>query len=87
MLLLFSVKFRKKYRKLQPKLRDACNERLRLFESNPFHPLLENHPLHEPYAGCRSISITGDYRAIYRHEAADIARFIAIDTHHNLYGT
>ena len=79
--------FEKKFTKLPKGLRERFKERRNLFMTNPFHPLLDNHPLHPPYAGCRSINITGDYRAIFYHENADIVRFIAIGTHHELFGT
>lgn len=86
MTILYSGKFRKKYRKLAVKIREKFKERRNIFLSNPFDPLLDNHPLHGEYAGCRSINVTGDYRAIFYHEDADTARFIAIGTHHELFG-
>lgn len=84
---LFATKFRKNYRRLQPRIRTQCDDLLRLFENEPFHPLLDNHPLHGEYIGCRSINITGDYRAIFYHESADTVHFIVIGTHHELFGT
>ena len=85
--IFFAKKFRKNYGRLQLRVREQCDERLQLFETEPFHPLLDNHPLHGEYAGCRSINVTGDYRAIFYHENADAVRFIAIGTHHELFGT
>lgn len=87
MRLIFARQFDKMYRRLPKSLQGRCDDRLLLFGKEPFHILLNNHALHDPYAGCRSINITGDYRAIYYHENPDIVRFIAIDTHHNLFGT
>jgi addiction module RelE/StbE family toxin len=49
---------------------------------------LDNHPLKDPWNGCRSIDITGDYRAIYEelNKGDDvIAYFITIGTHQELY--
>jgi len=86
MILLSSKRFRKSYEKLALKMRDRCRDRMDLFESEPFHPLLDNHPLHGEYAGCRSINVTGDYRAIFYHENENTVRFIAIGTHHDLFG-
>jgi len=85
--ILFAKKFRKMYDRLPKPLQKSCDNRLFLFEKEPSHILLNNHPLHEPYAGCRSINITGDYRAIFYHENIDIVRFIAVGTHHDLFGT
>ncbi len=53
--------------------------------SDPFHPLLNNHPLAGRWTGYRSINITGDYRAIYELIEEDLAYFVTIDTHSNLY--
>ncbi len=75
------------YDTLSPKTQDRFKERRNLFLVNPVHQILDNHKLHGEYAGCRSINITGDYRAIFYHETAEIIRFIAIGTHHELFGT
>jgi len=87
MLLVFARQFDKMYHRLPKSVKKHSDERILLFGKEPFHPLLNNHRLHDPYAGCRSINITGDYRAIYYHETPDVVRFIAVDTHHNLFGT
>ena len=87
MKLNFSRRFEKQRAKSVKSVKRKLNERLRLFVADPFHPLLENHPLHGMYAGCRSINITGDYRAIFYNESPDIVRFIVIGTHHELFGT
>lgn len=87
MKLKFSRRFEKQRVKLMESARRKLNERLRMFVSDPFDSLLENHPLHGTYIGCRSINITGDCRAIFYHEAADAVRFIVIGTHHELFGT
>ena len=84
---LFAKRFRKTYTRLPKQLQKRCDERLLIFEKEPFHILLNNHLLYDPYAGCRSINIIGDYRAIFYHESPDVVRFIAVGTHHELFGT
>jgi addiction module RelE/StbE family toxin len=76
--------FKKNYAKLPPKTRDKFKERLRLFNENPHAPELNNHGLHGKYAGCRSINVTGDLRAIYEIREERI-HFLDINTHSNLY--
>jgi len=83
----FSKEFRKKYQKLQKPIQRSFDERFELFLSTPFHPLLHNHTLTAEWAGCRSINITGSYRAIYRHENKSTVRFLTIGTHPELYGS
>jgi len=87
MIVFYTTNFRKMYRKLQPKIQERFKERRNIFLSNPFDSLLDNHQLHGEFAGCRSINVTGDYRAIYYYEREDAVRFIAIGTHHELFGT
>lgn len=86
MVVLYSKRFGKMYSKMRLKTQQQFKERRNLFLKEPFHPLLDNHPLKGEYAGCRSINVTGDYRAVYYHERADVVRFIAIGTHNELYG-
>ena len=85
MRLQFTKKFAKQRGKLPEKIQAAFGERLRLFLQDPFHPLLRNHELHGPYADCRSVNITGDIRAVYRHPAPHVAEFIRIGTQAELY--
>jgi len=87
MIVIYSKKFQKSYKKLPLKLQEQFKQRRNLFLEHPFDPLLNNHLLHEPYAGCRSINVTGDYRAVFYNERQDIVRFIIIGTHHELFGT
>jgi len=76
--------FEKKYSKLPNKIKDAFKERRNLFLENMYNPILDNHLVDKAYPGCRSIDITGDYRAIF-FEEGDVITFIAIGTHAQLY--
>lgn len=82
----FSKRFAKSYRKFPVKIRRAFDERLRIFIDDKFRPLLNNHSLVGEYRGCRSINVTGDWRAIFRElDAGEIIYFDLLDTHSNLY--
>ena len=73
-------------RKADKKIQSAFFERLRLFEDNPFYPMLDNHRLTGKYEGCRSINITGDWRAIFREfENYGLVSFETLGTHSQLY--
>lgn len=76
--------FDKDYKKLIPKIKEQFKVRRNIFLAEPFHPILNNHELHGKYAGCRSINITGDYRAIYQMKG-EMAIFTRIGTHPELY--
>ena len=77
--------FLKRYKKIPPKIRRQFEKRLFIFEKDPFHPSLNNHPLKGNRKGQWSINITGDWRAIYVFKNKDTVVFIDIDTHSNLY--
>ena len=77
--------FVKTYNRLRH-IQNQTDERILLFTKEPFHPLLENHPLHGKFKGCRSINITGDYRAVYEPITEDLAFFTDLGTHSELYG-
>ena len=85
MRIIFHRDFHKRYRKMRTSEQKKTDERIRIFEQNPFRPLLENHALHHPYEGCRSINITGDLRAIYREIDSQTVHFIGLGTHPELY--
>lgn len=86
MRVLYHKKFEKSYLKLKAGEKKKFKERQTLFMSEPFHPILNNHPLHGEYFGYRSIDITGDLRVHYEPIGNDVALFMIVGTHHELYG-
>ena len=79
--------FKKKFKKLHPKIKDQFFERAGLFLNDKFHPLLNNHSVEKVFFDSRSINITGDYRAIFREEEkGEAVIFTDIGTHSELYG-
>lgn len=65
--------------------RQLLRERLIFFAAEPFHPSLRNHPLAGNWRGYRSINLSGDLRAIYYLHGRDMAIFVEIGTHSQLY--
>lgn len=80
----YSDKFIKILKKAPPAIRVAAAKRVELFLQDPYNAQLHNHLLTGNYKGCRSINITGDWRAIF-FEEADIVIFVALGTHSQLY--
>lgn len=80
----FHKHFVKKYEKLK-KIQEKINDKIRLFSEDPFNSLLENHALRGEFKDCRSINITGDYKAVYKLASPNVALFIKIGTHSELY--
>jgi addiction module RelE/StbE family toxin len=77
--------FERRYKKLKASEQRRVKERLALFLSDEFNPILNNHPLRGKYNGYRSINIAGDLRAIYKFQSPDIRIFVTLGTHHALY--
>lgn len=85
MIARFHRNFDKQYKKLKVSEKKKAQERLLLFLQNPYHPVLNNHPLKGKYLDCRSINITGDLRAVYKMISDSEAIFVTVDNHSNLY--
>lgn len=78
--------FEKRIKKLPHSVLETYKERRDLFLVDPFDPILNNHSVDKRFPGCRSINITGDYRVIYNEVGSNLARFLKIGTHAELYG-
>jgi len=85
MIVVFHASFKKRFRKLPPKVREAFYARMEIFLLSPHHPLLHDHSVGRAYPRHRSINITGDVRALYTG-SADRVIFMLIGTHAELYG-
>ncbi len=82
----YSKRFLKDIKKCSSKIRLAFAARLELFIEDKFHFLLNNHSLTGEYAGCRSINITGDIRAVFEeYDKGQTIYFITIGSHSQLY--
>lgn len=82
------IRYLKSFQKQVVKLRPAQLKRLKasieLFQIEPNHPDLYNHPLTGEWIGHRSIAFGGDWRVHYKI-VGDVAVFVALGTHSQLY--
>lgn len=81
----FHKNFKNQYKLLNKKQQYKTQERLKLFLTNPFNPVLNNHPLKGKYLDYRSINIGGDLRVIYKFINDNECIIIFIGTHNKLY--
>lgn len=84
----FSKRFVKHFRRAPAKVQARFREKIILLTKNPFDPALRNHPLSGEWRGCRSIDITGDWRAVYEelvNGEVEWVEFVEIGTHSQLY--
>ena len=85
MIISYSRAFKKMFKKQSVSIHDKFGERLELFGKNPHYSLLNNHALGGKWAGCRSINITGDIRAVFEEAEDNYFEFVAIGSHSELY--
>jgi len=81
----FHKGFDKQLAKLPKKRRDKVIDTIDLFLEEPMEPLLRNHELTGEWAGFRSISAGGDLRLHFEIVGENIAYFVAVGTHSQLY--
>lgn len=85
----YSTTFKKQYKKAPKKIQEKVKERISLFVQDPTNQQLNNHALTGRFKGCRSINITGDWRAIYsirlHLKSKKKLYFELVGTHSQLY--
>ena len=65
--------------------KSLTKEALELFEIDPFHSSLRNHPLDPPLEKYRSISVNSDLRILFRMIDPHTALFLKIGKHNDIY--
>ncbi len=81
----FSKFFLKQIEKAPEFIKLAFEKRLRIFLLNKHNLVLNNHNLKGKYQGCKSINISGDWRAIFEELKNGDIYFEFIGTHSQLY--
>lgn len=81
----FSKIFLKQLTKAPSTVGVAFDDRVQIFLSDRYDPILNNHQLRGKYQGCRSINIGGDWRAIFEELVNGDIYFEFIGTHSQLY--
>jgi addiction module RelE/StbE family toxin len=85
-ILNFHKDFTRQAANLKPAQRKRLQASLKLFQKQPQHPDLYNHPLTGQWKGYRSIAFGGNWRAHFELTDNDtVAWFVACGTHSQLY--
>ncbi|MFA5854737.1 MAG: hypothetical protein WC846_00380 [Candidatus Gracilibacteria bacterium] len=88
MKIIFHKFFGKHLEKLTPKLREKVKTTVFKFRTNPFDPILENHPLKGSMQGRRAISVTGNIRIIFEeYDDYTLVLMLDVGTHPQVYGS
>ncbi len=85
MIIKFSKTFVKQRKKASAKIQKTVDERIELFIENPANPLLNLHKLKGVLMKYHSINISGDRRAIIKISEKEVAVFMFLGTHSELY--
>ena len=88
MRIVFSPEFRKDLKKLKRKdirITKRAQKQLKLFASNPKHRSLRIHKLTGHLKGYWSLSVTKSIRIIYQLRENDMAYFVQVGTHDDVY--
>jgi len=80
----YSKDFIKAVSQLSQAQKVRLKQRISLYLTNPRSPQLRTHKLTGEWRGYSSINITGDLRAVFEQNEAEIY-FIALGTHAQLY--
>lgn len=71
---------------LKPAQKKRLEEAMKMFQKQPKHPDLYNHPLTAEWKGYRSIAFGGNWRAHFElTDNETVAWFVACGTHNQLY--
>jgi addiction module RelE/StbE family toxin len=87
--IIFSDRFERNIQEAPDEIKAALADSLELFNEDPNHPTLRNHPLKEKFTGYRSIDVSGDIRAVFKETITGkrkIITFHMLGTHKELYG-
>lgn len=77
----YSRKFVKQFKVLPSQIIKTAIEKEKIFKMNPLHPSLRLHQLHGKFTGLWSISITGNFRIIFKRMPNGDIVFISIGKH------
>ena len=76
--------FKKKFKKLPREIQLRFYERVEMLIKNRNNIVLNNHRVDRVFPDCRSINISGNYRAIFKEEGETMV-FLKIGRHSELY--
>lgn len=79
--ILFTPEFKRDYRKLPDQLKEALKERGKLFQENPFHPLLKTHKLTGALKECWSYSVDFRIRVIFQYASKTEILLLRVGDH------
>jgi addiction module RelE/StbE family toxin len=81
----YQKSFTEQFSKLSKSQKRLVKDAIELFAENPMHESLRNHPLKGKWSNYRSVTADGDLRLHYRILVKEVALFVAVGSHDQLY--
>lgn len=81
MIILYSPKFGREYKKLPEEIKRVAETKEVVFREDPFDPRLKTHKLTGALAGFWSFSVNHSYRIIFDFSDENTVQFYRIGTH------
>ena len=77
----YSLNFVKQLKNLPKQMAETAINKEKIFRSNPLHPSLRLHQLHGKLSDFWSLSVTGNYRIIFKRQDNGDILFLSIGRH------
>lgn len=81
MVIRFTSKFRKAYKKMPKMVKQKAEEKEKIFQKDPFNSKLDAHKLHGKYKEYWAFTVVGQYRIMFAFCGGEFVDFINIGTH------
>jgi toxin HigB-1 len=81
MIVSLAPQFSRKFKKLDPHLKEEVRDRISQFSENPEHPSLRAHPLKANLKGVFSFSINYKIRVLYQYLSEDEVVLLTVGSH------
>lgn len=81
MVILYTSKFAREYKKLPSEIKVLSEKKEKLFRNNPFNPILDTHKLRGRLKGFWSLSINNKYRIIFEFGENDEIHLHSVGDH------
>ena len=81
MIIRFTSKFKKAYKKMPKMVKTKAEEKEKIFQKDPFDARLDTHKLHGKYKEYFAFTVVGQYRIMFAFSEKEFVDFINIGTH------
>ncbi len=81
MIVNFSPRLKRAYKKLAVHIQDDFDKKITLFMQDPNHPALRTHKLKGRFQECRAFRLRDGYRVLFEFTSSDIVNLLDVGSH------